>query len=122
MNFEKKFSKIHGVGIFAKRKILKSACFYKVPLNNVCKKPKAKCARISDDKYVFDGEVLNWVNHSCEPNSRLDVSGKNPLLIAIRGILPGEEIVVDYNKTEKNNTKVKCDCKAENCQGYFFIS
>ena len=70
--------------------------------------------------FVCDPKILNWVNHSCNPNSKIELFP--PLLQSIREILPNEEITVDYNKTELPNKKVKCNCGEKNCRGYFYIT
>lgn len=100
IKLEKRKSKIHDFGIFTKYKIPKNRKFYKVPLDITYNKPEKRCARIADGKYVYDDKVLNWVNHSCNPNSKLDINRKDPTLIAVKNILPNEEITVDYNQTE----------------------
>ena len=43
-----------------------------------------------------------------------------PKLIAIRSINVGEEITVDYGKTELKKNKIKCNCGSKNCKGYFY--
>ncbi|MCA9460195.1 MAG: SET domain-containing protein-lysine N-methyltransferase [Nanoarchaeota archaeon] len=119
IELEKRISKINGFGIFTKKTITKDSKFYQIPLNIVYSQTKPRCARIANNKYVSDDKVLNWINHSCDPNSKLDITEKNPLLIAIRDISQNEEITVDYNQTELGGTPVKCTCKSENCKGYF---
>ena len=76
-------------------------------------------AYIGDGISVSDEKVLNWVNHSCEPNARIDT--KRLVLTAIRDISPNEEITVDYNDTELAGSRVACNCGNENCKGYFVI-
>jgi hypothetical protein len=114
----KRKSKIHGKGIFTIKNIGKGVIFYKVSLNSIFNKPKSKCAFIGKNRWVSDKKVLNFINHSCSSNSILDISNR-PKLIAKRNIKSGEEITVDYNKTEKNGTKVPCKCKSKNCRKYF---
>ncbi|MCD4694075.1 SET domain-containing protein-lysine N-methyltransferase [bacterium] len=111
-------SKINGYGIFTKNLIPKNTKFYHIPLNIIYTIPTPKCARIADKKYVSDNKILNWVNHSCNPNSKLDINRKNPILTAIRKILPDEEITVDYRKTEKEGKRVICTCGDINCKKF----
>ncbi len=122
MNLKKKKSRADGFGIFAEEKITKGTEFYEIPLDIIYDKPKQRCARIGENKYVDDNRVLNWVNHSCNPNTKLDINRDKPALIALRDIETGEEITVDYNRTELHDTKIKCSCGAKNCRGYFYIS
>ncbi|MCX6811907.1 MAG: SET domain-containing protein-lysine N-methyltransferase [Candidatus Berkelbacteria bacterium] len=114
----KKKSNIHGIGIFTTEHIGKNSVFYVIPINSIFNKPKSKCAYVGRNSWVSDEEVLNYVNHSCEPNSILDISDK-PRLIAKRDIKKNEEITVDYSRTEKNGIKVPCVCKSKNCKKYF---
>lgn len=122
MNLLKGPSEIDGKGIFSKDRIEKGEYFYEVPLDSIYKNPRARCARISDNSYVSDEKILNWVNHSCTPNCQLKLDGKKLFLVAIEDIVPGSEITVDYDKTENKSVKVKCNCKSDRCRKHFFIS
>jgi len=119
IELKKRLSNIDSFGIFTKNAIANDTEFYQIPLGIIYSETKPRCARIADEKYVSDDKVLNWVNHSCNPNSRLDIDRDDPVLIAIRDILPNEEISVDYNQTEVQGVRVECTCKSENCKGYF---
>nr|MBA4404903.1 hypothetical protein [Nanoarchaeum sp.] len=114
----KKKSNIHGIGVFTTQLIKKDTAFYEISTNNILNKPKSKCAHIGMNKWVSDEKVLNYINHSCDPNTILDITNK-PKLVAKRDIKSGEEVTVDYNKTEINGVKVPCNCKCKNCKMYF---
>ena len=114
----KKKSNIHKSGIFTTKSIEKGKIFYEVPAECILNRPKSKCAHIGKNTWVSDEKVLNYVNHSCDSNSILDITNK-PKLIAKREIKSGEEITVDYNKTEIKGEKVPCNCKSKNCKKYF---
>ncbi len=115
---EKKFSHIHGFGIFTKKKISKGEEFYRAPLDNISYKPNPRYIYIGNRQYVSDSKVLNWVNHSCNPNTLLNITKNSVVLIAIIDIAPGEEIVCDYDKTEIEGAKFKCSCPSKDCRGY----
>lgn len=119
-NLTKRRSKIHGRGIFTKKKIKKGSIIYNISLKKISKNPKKRLAKIGKNKYVSD-KILNHINHSCNPNAKLNIKNK-PNLTTLRGILPNEEITVNYNKTELHRKKIKCLCKSKNCKGYFYIS
>jgi SET domain-containing protein len=110
----KKKSKVHGFGIFTKKDIKKGERFYVIPTNTISKENKYRWAYIGKGRYVCDKIILNWVNHSCDPNTILSIKTNTPALIARNNILAGEEIVCDYKKTEIKKPKFKCLCK--NCQ------
>lgn len=118
MSLIKKLSKIHQVGIFTNQDIKKNGIIYEVPLNIILTKPKPKCAFIGNNQWVCDENVLNYINHSCDPNAVLDLSTK-PKLVAKRDIKNDEEITVDYDKTERNGRQIKCSCQSKNCKKYF---
>ncbi len=115
----KKKSKIHRNGIFTNKKIEKRDKFYIIPLDKVYNKPKKHCARIRDNRYVDDKIVLNHINHSCDSNTKICFRGKIGLK-ALRDIKKGEEITVNYGKTELKKNKLKCNCKSKNCKKYFY--
>ncbi len=115
----KKRSNIHKIGVFAKSFIPKGSKFYMLPLGKILNAPKRGCAHVGNNKYLSDEIVLNWVNHSCDPNSRLDINSKEPCLVSLRDIKVGEEVTCDYSITEVMGTKVKCNCGKNNCRGYF---
>lgn len=52
-----------------------------------------------------------YMNHSCDANTY--VVGRSD--VALRDILPGEEITSDYLDLDTEN--FMCNCNAENCRG-----
>lgn len=116
---ERHHSKIHGYGIFAKRKILKNEDFYQIPLSKIRYTNYKRYAYIGNGQYVCDKVVLNWVNHSCNPNCKLDINRPDPVLIALRDINPGEEITCNYDATEELGVYRKCNCQEGACKGHF---
>ena len=54
--------------------------------------------QIDDDLFLGpSGELDDYVNHSCEPNSGIVVAGVEVRLVAIRPIAPGEQVCFDYS-------------------------
>jgi SET domain-containing protein len=119
LKLEKKKSKIHGFGIYSTEKISAGERFYEVPMSNILTFPKPRCARIGENKYVDDPDVLNFVNHSCESNAELEITEDRVFLRAIKDITEADEITCDYNKTELEGKKSECNCGSTNCRGYF---
>jgi SET domain-containing protein len=119
-NFLKiKKSLVHGNGIFTEKNIIKGEIFYTVPVEKLSSYPVKRWAKINNNKWVCDGNVLNFVNHSCEPNTKLDISKEQPFLIALENIKNGDEITVNYDLTETEGNRIFCECKRPNCKGYF---
>ena len=62
------------------------------------------------------------MNHSCSPNcetQKWTVNGDTRVgLFSLKEILPGTELVFNYNLETIGNTKVECKCGASNCSGY----
>jgi SET domain-containing protein len=115
----RKLSKIHGLGVFTSKDIAEGELFYEVPVDNILHYAKRRCAYVGNNVWVSDEFVLNYINHSCNPNAVLDISGDVPKLVSIKDIKNGEEITVDYNSTEEGGTLIPCSCGAEGCKGEF---
>ena len=62
-----------------------------------------------------EGDPADYFNHSCNPNAGFNT----PIsLIAIREILPGDEICFDYAMSEDNHyDEFPCGCGAVTCRG-----
>jgi histone-lysine N-methyltransferase ASH1L len=79
-----------------------------------------------DQNMIIDatrGSIARFVNHSCEPNSRMTkwiVNGKPrmALFAGDRPVMTGEELTYDYNFDPFSAKNVQeCRCGAENCRG-----
>jgi hypothetical protein len=116
---KKRKSRIDGIGIFTEQAIDKGKAFYSIPMSTIVSVPAYRLAYVGKGKHVDDDAVLNWINHSCDPNTILDISTDQPCLISIRDIAKGEEITCDYDLTEKDSVAVECHCKRPDCRGYF---
>jgi SET domain-containing protein len=62
------------------------------------------------------GNGTQYVNHCCEPNCFMRVTRGHIIIYALRDILPGEELTLDYGVTYHPNTK-RCLCGAASCRG-----
>lgn len=73
-----------------------------------------------DNRWSLDGSRggngTHYINHSCSPNSFTRTLYGHLIFFALRDIVPGEEITLDYVETLHPNTK-KCVCGAVNCRG-----
>ena len=70
-----------------------------------------------DTKYLV---VEDFINHSCDPNTRLDIEKRQ--FIAIKDIHKNEEITFNYLTTEWDMKKwgddFQCLCGSKNCFGH----
>jgi hypothetical protein len=65
--------------------------------------------------YIMLQEPGVFANHSCDPNAGIR---QNRLLMAIRGIRPGEEIRFDYSTTmDEGFWTMPCRCGSPSCRG-----
>lgn len=75
--------------------------------------------QVGKDKYFGpSGDFDDFLNHSCNPNSGIKIKGKRVILIAIKDIKKGEEIMWDYSTTmDEDEWEMGCMCKSKNCRG-----
>ena len=63
------------------------------------------------------GRIDDLINHSCSPNAGLRFADSGVVLVAIRAILPDEEISWDYSTTLKeSNWHMICQCRSPQCR------
>lgn len=72
------------------------------------------CIQFEEKKWRDSKGIARLINHSCEPNCGV----KNLFqIVAMREILPGEEITWDYEMTERHPYwRMKCKCGNSNCR------
>lgn len=67
----------------------------------------------------------SFMNHSCDPNTKINyISPTSYQMIAIKTILPNDELTCDYNQLDNNYTgeisiptlEFDCQCKSINCR------
>jgi uncharacterized protein len=121
-------SKIHGRGCFATVRFAggKKIAEYtgEKVLNSEAERrgKRRRILRISglDDRWSIDGSRggngTHYINHSCRPNCFFRTTRGHLLVFALRDILPGEEITLDYVSTMHSNRK-QCTCKSRQCRG-----
>ena len=70
-----------------------------------------------ENGYTIDGEAhtntARYVNHSCMPNCEAEIIGNQIFFNALRYIMPGEELTIDYG-TEYFDEFIKsigCECE-----------
>lgn len=73
-----------------------------------------------DEEWSIDGSRggngTHYINHSCEPNCFMKILHGHVQFYALRDILPGEEITLDYISTLHSDKK-RCYCRARSCRG-----
>jgi uncharacterized protein len=61
-------------------------------------------------------DPMRYTNHSCGPNARLCIRNGRVEFYALRDIVPGEEITVNYGETHHEG-RLTCRCGAAGCVG-----
>lgn len=110
-----------GLGLFAGVRIPKGACVIEY-VGRVVSKEESETSR---SKYLFeissrktiDGKPkfnkAGYINHSCEPNCETEIKSGRVFVMAIRTILPGEELTYDYGEEYCLEHCVPCRCSAK---------
>jgi len=137
----KRKSGIHGWGIFARidipkgtriidyvgERITKAESERRGPLLLAyAKKHKQKGAVYIfelNKRYDIDGHVdynlAKFINHSCDPNSEVDIIRGRIWIIALRDIRQGEEIFYNYGYDDFDDFwEHPCRCGSLRCPGY----
>jgi hypothetical protein len=116
----------HGRGIYTKErlKVGDEILLFKGPLVNFKDLPKPYTAE--NDYYLQIGENLfmgpsgdldDYVNHSCEPNSGIKSDVDGIKLVAIVPIAAGHQITFDYSTTMQNfDWVMTCTCGSNTCR------
>lgn len=79
--------------------------------------PTYLSVQVDEDKHIhLFPEFLQYINHSCEPNTFFDT--KKSEIVAIKNIDKNEEITFFYPSTEWSMTQpFDCFCKTSSCLG-----
>ncbi len=80
-------------------------------------RPTYLSVQVADDRHIhLAPEFLQYINHSCEPNTFFDTA--NGEVVALRDIAANEEITFFYPSTEWSMTQpFACFCGAASCLG-----
>jgi hypothetical protein len=80
-----------------------------------------------NERTVIDGgrfgNIARYINHSCDPNCETVLQGERVFIEAVRDIVVGEELLMDYRlqvDTDDEDEwleKYPCRCGAMNCRG-----
>lgn len=120
--FEIKESGNFGRGVFAVIPIKKDEMILEftgpiISLEQALQKPMDKMScplQIESTKYIDIQAPGVLVNHSCSPNAGIK---NDRFLVALKDILPGQEIFYDYSTTmDEDNWTLSCECGCQNCR------
>ncbi len=111
----------HGRGAFTEEPIPAAALIIRFtgPLLSYAQTtPSTYALQIGPDRYIgASGKADDFINHSCEPNAGLRITGTEADLYAIRDIAAGEEILFDYSTTlDEDDFTMRCQCGSRSCR------
>ena len=139
--WSKKISKVHGIGLFAKKDISKKTKIIEYVGAKVTKKEGDRRAdkqisRAIKNKnngmvYVFelnsrfdiDGSykynTARYINHSCDPNCEVSIKNNRLWISSIKKIKRDQELTYNYGYEYDTDYKEhKCRCGSLKCIGY----
>ena len=137
--FEVRSSAIHGLGVFAARRIRKGTRIIeyigeRIASDEADRRYAGDTSEhphvllfVVDKHTVIDaaigGNDARFINHSCEPNCKAFTEQKRIYIYALKTIAAGEELTYDYNLTRdgKDDSETEkrygCRCGAKTCRG-----
>jgi hypothetical protein len=109
-----------GKGLFAKLRIPVKTFIGKIEGEIIKDKDYSSdyAMDLGDDYSLEPDQPFKYMNHSCEPNCELicDQETQEVWVEAIRTILPGDELCIDYGWAADG--AIPCQCGARNCRGW----
>jgi SET domain-containing protein len=132
-------SRVHGRGVFARRRIRKGTRIIEYLGDRVSHREADRRYdhKSVDDNHTFlfivdrgavidggaNGNDARFINHSCDPNCESVIDDRRVFIEAVRTIQPGEELTYDYqigrDKEDPPNVDeiFACRCGASGCRG-----
>jgi uncharacterized protein len=126
---ERRTSGIEGNGLFARARIPAGECIIEYTGERMSKAESLRRC-MEGNNYIFsineefdiDGSVesnfARFINHSCAPNAEAQLEDDKVWIVALREILPGEEVTFNYGYDLDDYREHPCRCGAVNCVGY----
>ena len=118
-------SKIHGWGIYAdqdippNRKVIEYTG-EKISMPEAARRRGSPYLFVLNNRWMIDGAIggsgAEFINHSCAPNLVTRIVKGHILFMSLRPIRKGEELTVDYNYDDTDET-MRCICGAPSCRG-----
>lgn len=117
----------NGKGFFIKKNISRNERVLKIAGklitcdvdDEIDEETRSNTYRYNKDLYLSPkGRVGNYINHSCNPNTKVEKIGKHLFIIAIKNISKGREIFFDYSTLIASDDiwEMKCNCGSKKCR------
>jgi SET domain-containing protein len=120
-------SPLHGFGCFATIRFANNSPIAeyageRITRNEAMRRmrgPNGNCISELDANCYIDGCVegnaTQYINHSCQPNADAFIIDGSMIVFALREIVAGEEITVDYLNSFEEDRAV-CQCRTVSCR------
>jgi len=113
-----------GLGLFATKDIPKGVCMIEYFGRELSEAEqytsRSKYLFEINSKITIDGgmreNTARYINHSCKPNSEVEIKNKKVFIFSKRKIKAGEELCYDYGKEYFNEHIKKRGCRCINCK------
>jgi uncharacterized protein len=117
----------NGLGLFSKCVVIKNETIFEVmgvlvsgdAGDTMSESARANLFRYDADSYISpEGNVGAYLNHSCEPNSKVVKRGRKLYVVAIHTIAKGKEVCVDYATIAASDDvwQMRCSCGSIECR------
>lgn len=117
----------NGQGLFATKKFVKDGVIFEVKgtlyhyleVNKRAGSFQDNTFRFDEEKYLSPhGELGDFLNHSCEPNSKVLKVQDKIFVAAVKNIGKDEEVLIDYSTILARDDiwKMVCNCGSKNCR------
>ena len=132
-------SPVHGMGVFATRRIAKGTRIVEYLGERISHKEANRryALKSPDDNHTFlfivdrgvvidagaDGNDARYINHGCDPNCESVIEDRRVYVEALRTIQPGEELKYDYSIGRDRDDPPNidevyaCRCGVDKCRG-----
>ena len=129
-------SPIHGTGVFSSARLSPGQVVLRIDDSRVVTDDDPldpeKCEFEHHCDYLADGLVVlmrhpeRSINHRCDPNTYIRTVAGDRYVVALREIVPGEEITYDYCINGDGETEWECACGSPTCRklllsGFFHL-
>ncbi len=112
-----------GCGLFASKDIPKGVCVIEYFGPEISEEEqytsRSKYLFEINSKITIDGRarenIARYINHSCKPNSEVEIKNKKVFILSKRKIVAGEEICYDYGKEYFDEHIKKGGCRCLGC-------
>ena len=115
--FRRKRNLSLGAGLVARTWIRKGTVVHSWAGCRILPRPTYQSVQIGLKAHAHDPACLNLLNHSCEPNLRVDIARRT--VVAMRDIETGELLTIFYPATEWDMARpFRCHCGSRRCIGW----